>query len=215
VFKKMTCSNSQQSVQITNFIPSSGRIVIVFRFLHVDLVIQGSPALCDPFIKGSGLSLQIRLSQCMCFVVQPSVRISGATSTDTCALDRPQASLAPRTKLTSLHPRAHLVLSRPLQVCEYSRSTSFSRSRARLDRYACKLPRTNKRPLSLLRLLPGLTKAACIGSPSVVFCLISTGRKLAGQHLGVIGASLVLLAAPCVAADLPMVGTTAIQVDAS
>jgi len=147
----------------------------------------------------------------MCFVVQPSVRISGATSTDTCTLDRPQASLAPRTKLTSLHPRAHLVLARPSD----SRSTSFSRSRARLDRYACKLPRTNKRPLSLLRLLPGLTKAACIGSPSVVFCLISTGRKLAGQHLGVIGASLVLLAAPCVAADLPMVGTTAIQVDAS
>ncbi len=145
----------------------------------------------------------------MCFVVQPSVGISGATSIDTCAFDRPQASLTPRTKLTSLHPRAHLIFARPLQISEDSGSTSFPRSRVRLDRCACKLPRTNKRPLSLLRLLPRLTKAACIQNKEIL-----SGRKLACQHLGVIGASLVLLAAPCVAADLPVVGTTAIQVNA-
>ena len=183
----------------------------MFRFLHVDLVIQGSPALCVPFIKASGLSLQVRLSQCMCFVVQPSGGISGATSTDTCALDRPQASPASRTKFTSLHSRAHLVLARPLQVCEVSGSTSFPSSRARLDRCACKVPRTNKRPSSLLCLLSRLTRAACIRNASVVLCLNLTGRKLASQHLGVIGASLVLLAAQCVAADLPVVGTMAVQ----
>lgn len=147
----------------------------------------------------------------MCFVVQPSVGISGATSTDTCALDRPQASPASRTKFTSLHSRAHLILARPLQVCEASGSTSFPSSRARLDRCACKVPRTNKRPSSLLCLLSTLTRAACIRNASVVLCLILTGRKLASQHLGVIGASLVLLAAPCVAADLPVVGTMAVQ----
>ncbi|KAL0037355.1 hypothetical protein WJX79_003495 [Trebouxia sp. C0005] len=38
---------------------------------------------------------------------------------------------------------------------------------------------------------------------SVVVCWILYGRKFAGQHLGVTGASLVLLAAPGVAADLP------------
>ncbi len=155
-----------------------------------------------------------RLSQCMCFVVQASVGISGATSTDTCALVRPQASLAPRTRLTSLQSRAHLVTVRPLRICEYSGSTSFPRSRARLDGYACKLPRTNKRPLSLLRLLPKLTKAAGIDNASVIICLISAGRKLASQHLGVTGACLVLLAAPCVAADLPVVSTIAIKVNA-
>ena len=150
----------------------------------------------------------------MCFVVQASVGISGATSTDTCALDRPQASLAPRTRLTSLQSRAHLVIVRPLRICEYSGSTSFPRSRARLDGYACKLPRTNKRPLSLLRLLPKLTKAAGIDNASVIICSISAVRKLASQHLGVTGACLVLLAAPCVAADLPVVSTIAIKVNA-
>ncbi|KAA6425359.1 MAG: hypothetical protein FRX49_04852 [Trebouxia sp. A1-2] len=139
----------------------------------------------------------------MCFVVQASLGISRATSVDACALERSQASLASRTKLTSLHPRAHLVLARPFQVCEDSCSTSFPRSRARLNRHACKLPRTNKRPLSLLRLLPRFTKAACVEKASVVVCWILYGRKFAGQHLGVTGASLVLLAAPGVAADLP------------
>ena len=145
----------------------------------------------------------------MCFVVQPSVGISGATSFDICALDRPQASFTPRTKLTSLHPRAHLIFARPHQISEDSSSTSFPRSRARLDRCACKLPRSNKRPLSLLRLLARLTKAACTQNKEFL-----SGRTLACQRLGVIGASLVLLAAPSVAADLPVVGTTAIQVNA-
>lgn len=153
--------------------------------------------------------LQTRLSQCMCFVVQPSVGISGATSIDTCALDRPQASLTPRTKLTSLHPKAHLSFARPVQFSEESSSTSSPRSRARLERCACKLPKTHKRPLPLLRLLPRLTKAACIQNKE-----FSSGRKLACQHLGVIGASLVFLAASCVAADLSVVGTTATQVNA-
>lgn len=216
--KKLTCRKQPAACAVTGFIPgfipSSGRIVIVFRFLHVDLVIQGPPAFCDPsFINGSVLYLQARLSQCMCFVVQASLGISRATSVDACALERSQASLASRTKLTSLHPRAHLVLARPFQVCEDSCSTSFPRSRARLNRHACKLPRTNKRPLSLLRLLPRFTKAACVEKASVVVCWILYGRKFAGQHLGVTGASLVLLAAPGVAADLPKVGTTAIQVD--
>ncbi|DBB09762.1 TPA: hypothetical protein ACH3X3_001396 [Trebouxia sp. C0006] len=135
----------------------------------------------------------------MCFVVQPSVGISGATSFDICALDRPQASFTPRTKLTSLHPRAHLIFARPHQISEDSSSTSFPRSRARLDRCACKLPRSNKRPLSLLRLLARLTKAACTQNKEFL-----SGRTLACQRLGVIGASLVLLAAPSVAADLPV-----------
>ena len=160
------------------------------------------------------IHFKTRRSQCMCFVVQASVGISGATSTDTCALDRPKANLALRTEWTSLQSRAHLVVVRPLQFCKYSSSTSFPRSRARLDRYACKLPRTNKRPSSLLRVLPKLTKAARTDNASVIIRLISAGRKLASQHLGVIGASLVLLAAPCVAADLPVVSAIAIQVNA-